>query len=100
MLIKDRFGKSGKKILIEEYIQGTEASFIAFCDGTNLLPLPVSKDHKPAFDNNKGPNTGGMGAYSPLPFINESLYKKITETIMLPAVKTMKKLGAIYKGFL
>ncbi|MBW1649405.1 MAG: phosphoribosylamine--glycine ligase [Deltaproteobacteria bacterium] len=100
MLVKNQFGKSGKKILIEEYAIGKEASFIAFCDGTNILPFPLSCDHKPAFDNNKGPNTGGMGVYSPAPFINKTLYKKIAETIILPAVKTMKKSGAIYKGFL
>ncbi len=100
MLIKNQFGKSGKKILIEEYAEGNEASFIAFCDGTNILPLPASKDHKPAFDNNKGPNTGGMGAYSPVSYINGSLYKKIAKTIMLPVVQAMKKSGAAYKGFL
>ncbi|MBW1615696.1 MAG: phosphoribosylamine--glycine ligase [Deltaproteobacteria bacterium] len=100
MLIKNQFGESGKKILVEEYIEGNEASFIAFCDGTNILSLPASKDHKPVFDNNKGPNTGGMGAYSPVPYINEALHKKIAQTIMLPAIRTMKKSGAAYKGFL
>jgi len=100
MLVKNQFGKSGKKILIEEYASGKEASFIAFCDGTNILPFPLSRDYKPASDNNKGPNTGGMGAYSPVPFINDTLYKKITEKIMIPTIKTMKRSGIIYKGFL
>ncbi len=94
------FGKAGKKIVIEECLLGEEASFIAFTDGVHILPLPSSQDHKTIFDNDEGPNTGGMGAYSPAPVVDEFMHRKIMESIMLPMVKGMAKEGIPYKGAL
>ncbi len=101
LIIKERaFGEAGKKVVIEEYLKGEEASFIAFSDGRNLLPLPSSQDHKAVFDNDKGPNTGGMGAYSPAPIIDNYLQRKIIHEIMEPVVRAMALEGTPYKGFL
>lgn len=101
MIMKDgAFGQSGKTVLIEECLFGEEASFIAFTDGKHVLPLPTSQDHKTIFDDDKGPNTGGMGAYSPAPVVNSALHKKIMDTIMIPSVKAMAAERCAYKGVL
>ncbi len=100
MMNKCVFGDAGKKVIIEEFLTGEEASFIAFSDGETVLPLPSSQDHKAVFDNDFGPNTGGMGAYSPAPVVDTLLEKKIMNQVMIPLVKAMKAEGSPYKGFL
>ncbi len=100
ILEKRAFGDSGSKAVVEECLFGEEASFLAFTDGKTILPLPSSQDHKAIFDNDKGPNTGGMGAYSPAPVVNDYLHKKIMEDVMEPTVRAMAAEGKPYKGVL
>jgi phosphoribosylamine--glycine ligase len=101
LIMKDKaFGDAGNQVVIEECMVGEEASFLAFTDGKTVLPLPTSQDHKPIFDDDKGPNTGGMGAYSPAPVVTRKLEKQVMEQIMLPTVKGMAKEGRAYKGVL
>lgn len=100
ILTKKIFGAAGERIIIEEFLTGEEASFIVFTDGNTIIPMPSSQDHKPIYDNDEGPNTGGMGAYSPAPFITEKLQKKIMEQIMSPTVRGMDCEGRKYKGVL
>ena len=77
LIMKDKaFGDAGKQVVIEDCMIGEEASFLAFTDGKTILPLPTSQDHKPIFDDDKGPNTGGMGAYSPAPVVTRKLEKQ------------------------
>lgn len=94
------FGEAGNKVVVEEFLAGEEASFIAFTDGKTVLPLPTSQDHKAVFDGDKGPNTGGMGAYSPAPVVTEDLHRQVMEEIMLPTVRAMESEGRPYKGML
>ena len=99
--MKDKaFGAAGDRVVIEEFLKGEEASFIAFTDGKTVLPLPSSQDHKAIFDGDKGPNTGGMGAYSPAPVMTEALTKRVMEEVMLPTVRGMAAEGRPYKGML
>ncbi len=99
--MKDKaFGDAGNRVLIEECLIGEEASFLAFTDGKTVLPLPTSQDHKPIYDDDKGPNTGGMGAYSPAPVVDVYLHNKIMKEIMLPTVRAMAAEGRPYKGVL
>jgi phosphoribosylamine--glycine ligase len=100
ILTRQIFGAAGERIIIEECLKGEEASFMAFTDGTTILPMPSSQDHKPLCDNDEGPNTGGMGAYSPAPVVTEKLQKKIMEEVMIPAVKGIAHQGRKYKGIL
>jgi len=100
ILTRRIFGAAGERIIIEECLKGEEASFMAFTDGTTILPMPSSQDHKPLCDNDEGPNTGGMGAYSPAPVVTEKLQKKIMEEVMVPAVRGMARQGRKYKGIL
>ncbi len=100
MIIKKDFGVAGTKVVIEERISGEEVSVIALCDGKTLMPLAPSQDHKRIFDNDKGPNTGGMGAYSPVPAVDSNLQEKILKDMMEPAVIAMKNRGTPFKGFL
>lgn len=100
MLSKGSFGDAGKTVVIEEFLTGEEASFIAFTDGINVLPLPSSQDHKTIYDDDKGPNTGGMGAYSPAPVVDSVMHKKIMDHVMLPVVRAMAAEGRPYKGVL
>lgn len=100
ILQKKTFGDAGKKVVIEECLVGEEVSFLALTDGKTVLPLPSSQDHKRIFDNDEGPNTGGMGAYSPAPLINSILHKKIMDEVMIPTVKAMNSEGTPYKGIL
>jgi len=100
ILTRRIFGAAGERIIIEECLKGEEASFMAFTDGTTILPMPSSQDHKPLLDNDEGPNTGGMGAYSPAPVVTEKLQKKIMEEVMAPAVRGMACEGRKYKGIL
>jgi len=94
------FGSAGEKVLIEECLIGEEASILAITDGENIIPLVSSQDHKRVFDNDQGPNTGGMGAYSPAPVITDELLEEIMRTIISPVVKGMKQEGKTYKGIL
>lgn len=94
------FGDASRRILIEEFLQGEEASLLAFVDGTTILPMLPAQDHKPVYDNDKGPNTGGMGAYAPTPLVNSQLTAKILEQILIPAVYGLANLGIKYKGVL
>jgi len=101
IIMKDKvFGDAGNKVVVEDFMTGEEASFLAFTDGKKVLPLPTSQDHKPIFDGDKGPNTGGMGAYSPAPVVTPALEKQIMNKVMIPTVKGMAKEGRPYKGVL
>jgi phosphoribosylamine--glycine ligase len=101
LIMKDRaFGEAGNRVVIEEFMQGEEASFLAFTDGKTVLPLPSSQDHKAINDGDRGPNTGGMGAYSPAPVLTAKIEKQVMEKIMVPTVKAMAKEGRPYKGIL
>ncbi|MDD3552937.1 MAG: phosphoribosylamine--glycine ligase [Deltaproteobacteria bacterium] len=94
------FGEAGNSLIVEEFLQGEEASFMAVTDGETVLPLATSQDHKAVFDGDQGPNTGGMGAYSPAPVVSDSLFNEVMETIMKPVVKTLAAKGILYKGVL
>jgi phosphoribosylamine--glycine ligase len=94
------FGAAGDRVVIEECLRGEEASFMAFSDGKTVVPMASSQDHKRVFDADKGPNTGGMGAYSPAPVVTKPLEKKVMETIMVPTVRAMEKEGRLFKGVL
>ena len=100
ILVKKTFGDAGNRILIEERIDGIEASYIALSDGEIAIPMATSQDHKRIFDNDKGPNTGGMGAYSPTPIIDDILAKKIQEKIIDKTIQAMKNEDISFKGFL
>ena len=100
ILLKKQYGTAGERILIEERILGEECSFIAISDGKNIIPLSSSQDHKRIFDEDKGPNTGGMGSYSPTPLLDRELYDSIMSRIMRPTIDGMKRIGNPFKGFL
>ena len=100
IMIKRDFGDAGNKVVIEECLTGEEVSFLAFTDGKTVLPFPSSQDHKPIYDNDKGLNTGGMGAYSPAPIADRYLHKKIMKEVMIPTVRAMESEGRPYKGIL
>tara|TARA_B100001013_G_scaffold52196_1_gene27363 strand:+ start:5118 stop:6398 length:1281 start_codon:yes stop_codon:yes gene_type:complete len=99
-LEKKSFGEAGNKVVIEEFLKGEEASFIVLTDGNNILPLASSQDHKTRDNKDKGPNTGGMGAYSPAPIISAEIHKKIMDQVINPTIKGMAKEGIAYCGFL
>ena len=100
ILKKKTFGDAGNRIIVEERIDGIEASYIALCDGNIAIPMATSQDHKRIFDDDKGPNTGGMGAYSPTPIVDETLAKKIQEEIIDKTIQSMKNEGISFQGFL
>ena len=100
MLSGNKFGDAGHRVVIEEYLAGEEASFIVMCDGKNILPLASSQDHKARDEGDKGPNTGGMGAYSPAPVVTDEIHKTIMRDIIEPTVKGMHDEGRPYTGFL
>lgn len=95
-----KFGAAGSKVVIEECLIGTEASFITMIDGNNILVMASSQDHKRLLDNDEGPNTGGMGAYSPAPIINQELETRVVKEIIQPVIDGMKAMGHKYTGFL
>lgn len=100
-MMEDRvFGDAGEKVVVEEFLTGEEASFLAFTDGETVLPMASSQDHKPVFDDDKGPNTGGMGAYSPAPVVSEEVHRKIIDQIMIPTVRAMVAEGRPCRGVL
>ena len=100
MLVDKKFGDAGNNIIIEERIDGIEASYIALSDGKIAIPMATSQDHKRIFDNDKGPNTGGMGAYSPTPIIDKDLSQKIQEKIIDKTISSLRNEGITFKGFL
>jgi phosphoribosylamine--glycine ligase len=100
MLIKNTFGSAGTRIVIEKRIDGIEASYIALCDGLTAIPMATSQDHKRILDDDKGPNTGGMGAYSPTGVITDSLAHKIQKDVIEKTVQAMRKEGIAFSGFL
>lgn len=100
ILVERSFGTAGSKIVVEERIDGVEASYIAISDGDVVIPMATSQDHKRILDNDSGPNTGGMGAYSPTPFIDDELALKIQKNIVEKTVASMKQEGNLFKGFL
>ena len=100
ILVDKKFGDAGNNIIIEERIDGIEASYIALADGKIAIPMATSQDHKRIFDNDKGPNTGGMGAYSPTPIIDKDLSQKIQEKIIDKTISSLRNEGITFKGFL
>ena len=100
MLVDNKFGAAGAEVLIEEFLDGEECSILAMVDGEHAVLLPSSQDHKRVFDGDKGPNTGGMGAYSPAPVVTDEMLPEIKEKIILPVVRELKKRGITYRGIL
>ena len=100
MLSDNQFGDAGARIVIEEFLEGEEVSFIVICDGESVLPLASSQDHKRLLDNDLGPNTGGMGAYSPAPIVTPEIHNKIMNDVIHPTIQGMKKDGIKFTGFL
>ena len=100
MLAGNKFGDAGSRVVIEEFLDGEEASFICMIDGDNILPMATSQDHKRIFEGDLGPNTGGMGAYSPAPVVTADVFEKAMNEVMRPTVEGMKKDGHVYTGFL
>lgn len=100
MLSGKLFGEAGKKVVVEEYLRGFELSVFAICDGNDFIILPTAQDHKRLLDNDLGPNTGGMGAYSPTPLCDDELLQKIKNTIIKPTLEAMKSEGAEFSGVL
>ncbi len=94
------FGEAGDRVVVEECLEGEEASFLAFTDGKTVLPLASAQDHKPIYDNDEGPNTGGMGAYSPAPVVSAALHRQIMDRVMVPTVRAMAAEGRPYRGVL
>jgi phosphoribosylamine--glycine ligase len=100
MMFAGSLGEAGKEVVIEDFLSGEEASFFALCDGENALPLAAAQDHKRAYDGDAGPNTGGMGAYSPAPVLTDSLSRRVMDDIVMPTLRAMKSAGTPYKGVL
>jgi len=100
MLEAGEFGSAGRTVVIEEFLRGEEASFIAMVDGERIVPLASSQDHKARDDGDRGPNTGGMGAYSPAPVVTEAMHERIMRDVMRPAVRGLAADGIRYRGFL
>ena len=100
MMFGGSLGEAGGEVVVEEFLDGEEASFFALCDGETAIPLATAQDHKRAFDGDKGPNTGGMGAYSPAPNIDAAISGRIMNEIIAPTMRAMKAMGAPYKGVL
>lgn len=100
MLRDNTMGAAGSRVVIEDFLQGEEASFIVMVDGEHVLPMATSQDHKRLLDFDKGPNTGGMGAYSPAPVVTEAVHQRVMDEIILPVVKGMQADGHPYRGFL
>ena len=100
MLSDNAFGDAGARIVIEEFLAGEEASFIVMCDGKNILPMATSQDHKRLKDHDEGPNTGGMGAYSPAPIVTPAMHARVMREIINPTIQGMAKDGIVFTGFL
>jgi len=100
IMVQKAYGTAGDRVVIEECLRGEEASFMAFSDGKTVVPMASSQDHKRIFDEDKGPNTGGMGAYSPAPIVTKKLEQSVMEKIMIPTVRAMEQEGRLFKGVL
>jgi len=100
LMDEKQFGEAGRQVIIEEFLEGEEVSILAFCDGKTVVPMVSSQDHKKIFDNDQGPNTGGMGAYSPVPFYPDEFEKRVLEEILKPTIKGLQSEGKEYKGVL
>jgi phosphoribosylamine--glycine ligase len=100
ILVRKAFGAAGGKVVIEEFLEGEEASFMVLCDGEHILPLASSQDHKRVFDNDTGPNTGGMGAYSPAPVVTPKIHQRILDEILSPLLRGLRDKGIRYRGVL
>ncbi len=100
VMFEGGFGAAGAEVVIEEFLTGREISFFALCDGETAIPLATAQDHKRVFDHDQGPNTGGMGAYSPTPFVTPEVHDQIMSRIILPTVAGMKKRGMPFRGIL
>ena len=100
MLAGNKFGDAGSRVVIEQFLDGEEASFICMIDGDNILPMATSQDHKRIFEADQGPNTGGMGAYSPAPVVTQEVFERVMQEVMRPTVEGMAKDGHVYTGFL
>ncbi|WP_199610607.1 phosphoribosylamine--glycine ligase [Flocculibacter collagenilyticus] len=100
MLAGNAFGEAGSRVVIEEFLDGEEASFIVMVDGKHVVPMATSQDHKRALNNDEGPNTGGMGAYSPAPVVTPEIHQRIMDEVIMPTVEGMTKEGHPYTGFL
>ena len=100
MLLGNKMGNAGARVVIEDFLQGEEASFIVMVDGANVLPMATSQDHKRLLDNDQGPNTGGMGAYSPAPVVTPEVYRRTMDEIILPTVRGMREENHEFTGFL
>jgi len=100
MMFGGGFGEAGAEVVIEEFMEGEEASFFALCDGDTALPLATAQDHKRAFDGDVGPNTGGMGAYSPAPVMTDAMNKRVMDEMVMPTLRALKTMGTPYKGVL
>lgn len=100
ILVSREFGAAGSRVVVEECLAGEEASFLALTDGKTVLPLPSAQDHKAIYDGDRGPNTGGMGAYSPAPVVDRLMHRRVMEEIMIPAVRAMAAEGRPYRGVL
>jgi phosphoribosylamine--glycine ligase len=98
ILVRKSFGLAGEKIVIEQFLEGEEASFMVLTDGEHILPLASSQDHKRAFDNDQGPNTGGMGAYSPAPVVTRELHDRILKEVVRPLLAGLKRHDIVYRG--
>ncbi|MCG0277986.1 MAG: phosphoribosylamine--glycine ligase [Thermanaeromonas sp.] len=99
-MLGGRFGEAGLRVVLEDKLEGEEVSVLAFCDGKNVLPLLSSQDHKRVFDGDRGPNTGGMGAYAPVPFYDAGLAEEVKNTILSPAIRALAEAGRPYVGVL
>ena len=100
LMKEKKFGEAGRQVVIEEFLEGEEVSILAFCDGKTVVPMVSSQDHKKIFDNDQGPNTGGMGAYSPVPFCNHKSEEIVLQKILIPVIKGLQKEGREYRGVL
>ncbi|MDD4615903.1 MAG: phosphoribosylamine--glycine ligase [Alphaproteobacteria bacterium] len=99
-MVDNVFGSSGSQVVIEDFLDGEEASFFALCDGTSARFFATAQDHKAVYDGDKGPNTGGMGAYSPAPIINDAMRERVMNEIIRPTIEEMKRIGRPYRGML
>jgi phosphoribosylamine---glycine ligase len=98
IIVKKTFGQAGEKVVIEEFLEGEEASFMVLTDGDTVLALPSSQDHKRVFDHDQGPNTGGMGAYSPAPVVTQSIEDRVLREVVTPLMTGLKRKGIVYRG--
>ncbi len=100
IMVERVFGSAGDKVVVEEFMRGEEASFIVITDGEHVVPLASSQDHKPVYDNDEGPNTGGMGAYSPAPVVTQEVFDRTMNEIVYPTIRGMRERGVPFKGVL